>query len=152
MSCLIRCGTGVGSGPWSSLPQVGFKVFGVRAMVLGHIIVFRDNAAASDFWLWVHECVHVVQYARGSIKEFTKRYVEDHKSLEREADEFANEVTRTGQGRMERTAGIGARGRRLKDRICGRWMMVGAAAELAFRCHPARWSEVVLVCLERVVA
>ena len=71
-------------------------------MVLGHIIVFRDNAAASDFWLWVHECVHVVQYARGSIKEFAKRYVEDHKSLEREADEFANEVKRTGQGRMER--------------------------------------------------
>ena len=92
----------VGSGPWSSLPQIGFKVFGVRAMVLGHIIVFRDNTAASDFWLWVHETVHVAQYARGTIKEFAKRYVQDHKSLEREADEFANKVTQTGQGRMER--------------------------------------------------
>ena len=92
----------VGSHPWTTLPEVGFDVFGVRAMVVGHIIVFRDEDAASEFWLWVHECVHVVQYSRGTITEFARRYITDHESLENEAAEFANKVSRTGQGRMER--------------------------------------------------
>ena len=110
----------VGGGQWLSLPQIGIKVFGVRAMVLGHIIVFRDNTAASDFWLWVHETVHVVQYARGTIKEFAKRYVQDHKSLEREANEFADKVTQTGKGKMERDSWNWSEGTWFKGPPCYR--------------------------------
>ena len=34
--------------------------------------------------------------------EFARRYITDYEGLEREANDFANEVWRTGEGRMER--------------------------------------------------
>lgn len=72
---------------WSdpgSLPGRLFEAYG-QAVTLGDVIVFRNAAAAADKVIWAHEIAHVEQYRRWGIEEFARRYVADHRAVEREA-------------------------------------------------------------------
>lgn len=72
---------------WSdpgSLPGRLFAAYG-QAMTLGEVIVFRTEEIARDPVIWAHEVAHVQQYRRWGIDEFARRYVADHRAVERDA-------------------------------------------------------------------
>lgn len=62
-----------------------FLIPQVKAMTLGRVIVFRDQAAANDVRIWVHELGHVEQYARWGTEGFAERYVRNYKAVEDDA-------------------------------------------------------------------
>lgn len=66
----------------------------VQALTLGEVIVFRDPRSTHDLFLWSHELTHVEQYERWGIPEFARRYLQDHRQVEREADEQAVRIYR----------------------------------------------------------
>jgi Domain of unknown function (DUF4157) len=47
---------------------------GAAAVTLGNVIVFNDDAGASDPCLWAHELEHVIQYKHLGIDGFAQRY------------------------------------------------------------------------------
>ena len=92
----------VGKGPWLSLPRIVMTFSkNTDAITLDNVIVFRNNGVVNDRRLWIHECVHVVQYSRNSIHECARRYILNYEGLEGEADRFANQVMQTGTGMMK---------------------------------------------------
>lgn len=74
----------VGLSADGSLPARLFEAYG-RALTLGNVIVFRDEATARDPVIWAHEVAHVQQYQRWGMDGFARRYVEDYRAVEREA-------------------------------------------------------------------
>ena len=74
----------VGLGADGTLPAKLFETYG-RALTLGEVIVFRDDATARDAVIWAHEVAHVQQYQRWGIEGFARRYVENYRAVEREA-------------------------------------------------------------------
>ncbi|QNT69689.1 eCIS core domain-containing protein [Defluviicoccus vanus] len=57
----------------------------VKAVTLGDVIVFRDQATAEQIRIWVHELGHVEQYARWGVEGFALRYTQNHQAVEDEA-------------------------------------------------------------------
>lgn len=62
-----------------------FLMTGARAMTLDHVIVFRDEAVATDPVIWAHELTHVQQYERWGISGFSDRYLRNRAEVEAEA-------------------------------------------------------------------
>jgi hypothetical protein len=72
---------------WSdpdTLPGRLFEAY-AQAITLDDVIIFRNEAVARDEVIWAHEIAHVDQYRRWGIDEFARRYVADHRAVEREA-------------------------------------------------------------------
>lgn len=69
-----------------SLPNSVFKIGGMAAIVLDHVIVFSDHQQAlNDDYLWAHEMAHVQQYRDWGITNFAIRYTRDYDAVEAEA-------------------------------------------------------------------
>lgn len=62
-----------------------FLLPSTKAMTLGDVIIFRDDATAEDIRIWVHELGHVQQYDRWGVEAFAKRYAEDFQAVEDDA-------------------------------------------------------------------
>ena len=78
-----------GKGALLSLQTLSFKYGKATAVTLDYVIIFRDfEDAEGSFKLWAHELVHVDQYSRWGIRKFAFRYLEDHRAVEKEADDF----------------------------------------------------------------
>jgi hypothetical protein len=64
-----------------------------KAMTLGDVIVFEDEAAAGNVALWAHELVHARQFDEaGSVRDFIRIYLAQWPELERDAVRQTNEV------------------------------------------------------------
>lgn len=64
------------------------------AFTLDDVIVFADEGGVDDLWLWAHELTHVQQYARWGVETFARFYIDNHRQVEKEAHEYANQVMR----------------------------------------------------------
>lgn len=64
------------------------------AFTLDYVIVFADEGGVDDLWLWAHELTHVQQYARWGVESFARFYIDNHRQVEKEAHEYANQVLR----------------------------------------------------------
>jgi len=77
-------------------PTLGYLLVGwymrEGAVTLDDTIVFSDSRLADDVWFWAHELTHVEQYRRYGVDGFARRYVNDWKSLEKEATQNANRI------------------------------------------------------------
>jgi hypothetical protein len=62
---------------------------GTRAMTLDHVIVFRDQAIATDPVIWAHELAHVRQYEQWGVPGFSERYLRDWECVEAAAWQVA---------------------------------------------------------------
>ena len=76
-----RVGWGTSRPPLASL----FLLPQVKAMTLGDVIVFREQATTDQIRIWVHELGHVEQYGRWGVDGFAERYARDHQAVEDEA-------------------------------------------------------------------
>jgi hypothetical protein len=66
-----------------------FLMAGTRAMTLDHVIVFRDQAIATDPVIWAHELAHVRQYDEWGVSGFSERYLRDPRGVEAAAWQVA---------------------------------------------------------------
>jgi len=64
------------------------------ALTLDYVIVFADEGSVDNLWLWAHELTHVQQYARWGVETFARFYIDNHRQVEKEAHEYANQVLR----------------------------------------------------------
>jgi hypothetical protein len=60
----------------------------VRAVTLDNVILFASAEEAANVKLWAHELYHVMQYRQWGVDGFAERFVDDHRTLERDAREF----------------------------------------------------------------
>lgn len=59
-----------------------------EAIALGNVVVFKhERDALYNTVLWVHELTHVEQYHRWGVRDFSIRYLRDHRAVEGEAHE-----------------------------------------------------------------
>lgn len=81
----------VGQGHELSVQANSFRFGDATAVALIDTIVFRHSSdARNNIWLWAHEVKHIDQYRRWGLSDFAKRYVRNHRSVEREADAAAD--------------------------------------------------------------
>lgn len=85
----------VGQGHELSLQANSFRFGDASAIALDYVVVFRYRSDASrNLALWAHELGHVQQYESWGISDFAKRYIRNHRDLEKDADEVAAEFRR----------------------------------------------------------
>lgn len=80
----------VGGGDDMSLQKNAIVNGPATAITLLDVVVFEDEGdALANAELWAHELRHVGQYREWGLREFARRYVTDHQSVEAEAMAFA---------------------------------------------------------------
>ncbi|SCW63021.1 protein of unknown function [Rhizobium mongolense subsp. loessense] len=73
-----------GSAPLN-LADLAIRYGGADAVTLIDTVIFKDQAAANDPGLWVHELKHVEQFRNWGTRSFSIRYLRNWKSVEDEA-------------------------------------------------------------------
>jgi hypothetical protein len=63
-----------------------------HAIVADDVIVFSSDPGLNDLDFWAHEIRHVAQYQEWSVLGFAKRYLEDHKAVEADADSYGEKA------------------------------------------------------------
>lgn len=94
------CWAIVGNG--SSLDSWAIHDFGMAAITLEDVIVFRSNQDGFDPVLWSHELTHVLQYRSLGVEGFAALYVVAFDALEQQARDFDQFVARTLQAQVQR--------------------------------------------------
>ncbi len=73
----------------AGLAGLVFRVIGMRAIAVDHVIVFRSQAIAADPVIWAHELAHADQFERWGVEGFVERYLLDSEKVEMEAWQVA---------------------------------------------------------------
>jgi hypothetical protein len=65
-----------------------FAVSSAFAVTLDNVIIFAGEDEASQLSLWAHELYHVMQYHEWGVEGFIRRYLDDRRAVEHQANEF----------------------------------------------------------------
>ncbi|TCU20106.1 eCIS core domain-containing protein [Rhizobium sullae] len=87
----------IGDGESLNLANLAFRYGDADAVTLIDTVIFRDEAAANDPGLWVHELKHVQQFREWGTRNFSIRYLRSWKSVEDEAYAATDRFNRSQQ-------------------------------------------------------
>lgn len=89
---LARVRYRVDSGHQFSLQNNAFRN-NADAITLDEVVLFRPGRnGTGDAQLWAHELTHVVQYQRWGVRGFARRYTQNYRAVEAEAETNARRI------------------------------------------------------------